>query len=376
MHAAGSTNATLEARLRDRVRREGAVPFRDWMAAALYDEREGYYARRGRERWGRAGDYRTSPERSRLFSATFARYFAALHAECGAPPAWTIHESGAGRGDFARGLLQSLKDNHPALFAAVRYRVDEASADARERTRELLAEFHTCVEFVRLDEVERGSLEGVIFSNELLDALPAHRVRQREGSLRELCVGVDGSGRFTWVEREPSTPRLAAHFAALGVTLAEGQAAEVNLEAEEWTRRAASLLRRGYVVTVDYGAEAEDLYDAARRPEGTLRAFRGHEFAEDPLADPGRQDLTTTVNWTQVRRAGERAGLQTVTLARQDDFLMRAGLLEVLERRTRLARDEAERARLALDAREMILPGGMSQSFQVLVQKKLSPVSC
>ena len=112
------------------------------------------------------------------------------------------------------------------------------------------------------------------------------------------------------------------------------------------------------------------MYDPARRPAGTLGAFRGHRFADDPLADPGEHDLTANVNWSQVRRAFERAGLATVLFGRQDEFLMRAGALEVLERMTREAADDAARARLALDAREMILPGGMAGSFQVLVQKK------
>lgn len=363
-------DAPLAARLLERVRRGGPITFRDWMAAALYDEHGGYYARRGRERWGRSGDYRTSAERSRLFAATFARHFAALHAEAGAPARWTIHEAGAGRGDFALGVLRTLKEQHPALYAAVRYRVDEASADARERIRERLAECAERVEFVRLEEAGPSSIEGVIFSNELLDALPAHRVRVCDGRLRELYVGADDDGRFVWVEREPSTPRLATHLDACRVALAEGQAAEVNLAAEEWVTHAASRLGRGHLVTVDYGEEAEDLYDAARRPGGSLRAFREHRLAADPLADPGLQDLTTTVNWTRVRRAGESAGLQTVLLARQDDFLLRAGLLEELERLNSAARDGAERSTLALDAREMILPGGMSQSFQVLVQRK------
>ena len=371
MKEAATANAPLAARLRERIAREGAITFREWMAAALYDGREGYYARGGRERWGRAGDYRTSAERGPLFAAAFARYFAALHEASGAPRGWAILEAGAGRGDFARGVLETLRRRHPALFSALRYHVDEASADARERTREHLAGFTGRVSFLRLAELPPASFDGVIFSNELLDALPVHRVVRRGGRLRELYVTEGDGGAFAWAEREPSTPRLAAHFEACGVALEEGQEAEVNLEAEEWVRLAASRLRAGYLVTVDYGAEAEELYDAERRPGGTLRAFRGHRFADDPLADPGEQDLTTTVDWAQVRRAGERAGLETVLFARQDDFLTRAGALEELERMMKDAPDEAARARLALDAREMILPGGMAQSFQVLVQKKL-----
>ena len=211
----------------------------------------------------------------------------------------------------------------------------------------------------------------VVFSNELLDAFPVHRVVMRGGRLRELFVGLGAGVEFVWVEREPSTPRLVEHFERAGVTLEEGRFAEVNLDAEEWVARAARLVGRGFVVTVDYGDEAANLFSAAHRRGGTLRAFRGHKFADDVLRSPGEQDLTTTVNWTQIVSAGEDAGLQTVALERLDTFLLRAGLLEQLERECALDGEEAEVARLRLDAREMILPGGMASHFQVLVQKKV-----
>ncbi|MDQ1613611.1 MAG: hypothetical protein QOG00_3542 [Pyrinomonadaceae bacterium] len=366
----------LAERLRARIRREGAISFRDWMAAALYDEREGYYRRAGRTRWGRneGGDYRTSPERSPLFAATFARHFAALHHELGAPPRWAILEAGAGAGDFARVALETLERDHPRVFNATHYYVVETSDDARLRARDNLKAFANRVEFYEDDwQGDRGGLSfpvGVIFSNELLDAFPVHRVRMRDGRLRELCVAVDASGNFCWSEQDPTTPRLAEHFARLGVALAEGHVAEVNLAAGEWIEHAASVLRRGYVVTVDYGAEAAELYQSTPRREGTLRGFRAHEFVADVLAAPGEHDLTTTINWTQVRQAGEAAGLETLSLERQDEFLLRAGALDELERLTSRLEGEAERMRLRLGAREMILPGGMSGSFQVLVQKK------
>ena len=364
----------LAERLRRRIERDGAISFRDWMAAALYDEREGYYCRPGRTRWGSArdgGDYRTSPERSPLFAATFARYFAALHADLGSPAEWTILEAGAGAGDFARVVLETLERAHPRVFQATRYRIAEISADARARTSENLAAFTDRVEFCPNDLRGQSCAAGLIFSNELLDALPVHRVRQRDGQLRELCVGLDEAGNFDWIEREPTTPRLAAHFSRLDASLAEGQTAEVNLDAEEWLADAASVLKRGYVVTVDYGAEAVELYQSAGRREGTLRGFRAHGFVADLLARPGEHDLTTTINWTALKQAGEAAGLQTISLERQDEFLLRAGLLEELERLTAQLPTEAERLRLRLGAREMILPNGMSRSFQVLSQKKL-----
>jgi SAM-dependent MidA family methyltransferase len=362
--------SSLAERLRERIRRAaGAISFRDWMQAALYDERDGYYCRHELPRWGRAGDYRTSPERSPLFAATFARYFAELYAELGAPEVFWIIEAGAGAGHFAEELLETLRPWYPQVFAATRYVFDEASEDARQRAKLRLAPFAERVEFRRLCEIETASVEGIIFANELLDAFPVHRVRMRDGKLFELYVREDETGAFCWIEGEPGTSRLQEYFEREGISLCEGQTAEVNLEAEDWIASAASALNRGYLVTVDYGAEAVELYQTPQRRQGTLRAFHRHQFADDPLTHPGEHDLTTSVDWTHIRRAGEAAGLRTISFERQDQFLLRAGLLEQLERRVAELHSEAEALVLRSSARTLILPGGMSDSFQVLVQK-------
>jgi SAM-dependent MidA family methyltransferase len=365
-----SNNETLAEGLRQRIRREGAITFRDWMEAALYDPLTGYYRRTDLARWGRAGDYRTSPERSPLFAATFARYFANLYEELGSPCAWTILEAGAGAGHFARGVLEIFERFHPRTLAATRYLIDESSPDARQRAERLLAPFHQHVEYCRLGEIRSPINPGIIFSNELLDSFPVHRVMIREGRLFEMCVGLNDMDDFVWVEKEPSTPRLAEHFKRAGARPAEGQTAEVNLDATDWMARAAAILEKGYLITVDYGAEACELYGTPQRSEGTLRAFRGHRLALDVLARPGEQDLTATVNWTQIRQAGEEAGLRTISFERQDQFLLRAGLLDQLELMTVDAPGEAEALVLRTSAREMILPDGLSTSFQVLVQRR------
>ena len=361
---------TLAERLRQRIRREGAISFRDWMEAALYDEREGYYARRDLRRWGRAGDYRTSPERSPLFAATLARYFATLYAELDEPQGWTILEAGAGAGDFARVLLETLESDFPRVFAATRYLIDEASEDARERARRALMRYGEIVQFAHLSDLDRAFETGIIFCNELFDALPVHRVVMRGGALRELCVGLDAAGDFVWTERDVTTTALADFFERQGARLPEGRQAEVCLDAELWMAAATRAVRRGFLVASDYGAEASELFDAPHRREGTLRGFSRHRFADNLLANPGAQDLTYTVNWTHLRSVAVRAGWQTVLHERQDAFLLRAGALEQLERLTAKAASEAERVALHLGAREMILPGGMSESFQVLVWRK------
>jgi SAM-dependent MidA family methyltransferase len=358
----------LAERLRARIRRAGPISFRDWMQSALYDPADGYYCRQDRVRWGREGDYRTAPERSPLFAATFARYFAGLFIELGSPSQWIIIEAGAGSGEFARGILTSLQAQQPRVFAATRYLIDEVSADARERSREDLSRFRQQVEFHPLEQIE-GQITGIIFSNELLDSFPVHRVTMRNGALRELCVGVSAEEKFAWAECELTNPRLTEYLDRGAMELSDGQIVEVNLAAEDWIARAAATLGGGFVISVDYGAERDELLSAPHRREGTLRAFHRHQLASNPLASPGDQDLTTTVDWTQIKEAGSQCGLETVRFEKLDQFLLNEGLLEELETRAR-DQGDAEALRLRTAARELIMPHGMAAAFQILVQRK------
>jgi SAM-dependent MidA family methyltransferase len=354
--------------LGERIKRDGPITFHDWMRDALYDPGRGYYCRDKQTKWGREGDYRTSPERSSLFAATFARYFARLYEECDRPSRWTIVEAGAGDGRFAHGVLQTFRDLFPEVFAATRYIIDEISSPSRALAKKRLLPFSSQVEFRavddKLDEWEVVD-PGIIFSNELLDAFPIHRVSMHDGMLSEFYVNIGENGEFAWMLGPLSTPRLRCYFEEGGIKLGEGEVAEVNLEIEQWLRRVATRLSRGYLITVDYGFTAAEL-----DPTGTLRGFRRHEIIEDVLARPGEQDLTTTVNWTFVKHVGDQLGFEVQEFARQDRFLLAAGLLDQLELESQQTKSEAEKLRLSTAAREMILPDGMAASFQVLVQKK------
>jgi len=334
------------------------------MKAALYDRDGGYYQRANRERWGRKGDYRTSPERSELFAETFARYFVKLAEE-----ELTIVESGAGDGSFAAGVLRTLRDQFPTHFAETRYVVYELSDDARGRVQERLSEFGERVEFCSdWDQVVASS--GIYFSNELLDAFPVHRVVQSDEGLSELYVTVDPTGEFVWTTGPVSTPRLAEFISEYSIELAQGQIIEINLAIDDWLSSVSEKLKSGFLITVDYGIDADELYDPMLRPEGTLRGFSRHGFVENLLAGPGEYDLTTSINWTQVKSVGEKLGWKVMEFAPQDKFLLNAGLPEQLQYRLSRAATGAERMSLTTGARDMILPGGMASSFQVLVQNR------
>ena len=142
------------------------MTFHDWMEAALYDEREGYYCRPGKIRQGRGGDYRTAPETSPLFAATFAHYFMKSYFDLGAPDEFTIIDVGAGAGDFARAVLTTLQREFPKVFNATRYIIDEISDDARSQTLTKLGEFKDRIRFQSLSEIEAPLPHAIIFSNE------------------------------------------------------------------------------------------------------------------------------------------------------------------------------------------------------------------
>jgi SAM-dependent MidA family methyltransferase len=209
-----------------------------------------------------------------------------------------------------------------------------------------------------------------MFANELLDAFPVHRVTKRNGEVREFHVNLDDDGMFVWELGSISSERLREHLGRPELQLVEGQIAEVNPGIEDWLKVAAKKLEKGFLILVDYGAEAKQLYDFRARPEGTLRSVHRHQFAENLLANPGTHDLTTTIDWTFVRKVSQELGFKVVQFEVQDQFLMSAGILDELKALTDSMESEAERVKMRTQSREMILPSGMAESFQVLVLSK------
>jgi len=357
---------SLEARLRERIQREGPISFYEWMKSALYDEREGYYCA-PRVRQGRAGDYRTAPELSPLFGAVFARYFTKAYFDLATPDEFAIIEVGGGAGDCARAVLATLRRDFPKVFAATRYFIAEISPHARSQALTKLADFNHRIEFRSLAEIDRRFPHAIMFSNELFDAFPVNRVIGRGGNLRELYVGWNDADNFVWVEND-LTPPVAEYCSRIQLQLAESQVYEVNLGVEEFISRAAEIMHRGLLISVDYGAERNELLNDRSRFRGTLRAFHRHEFVENLLSHPGDYDLTTTVDWTQIIEAGDRNGFATRRLQRLDEFLWMEGAADEMAGAATRISDPVELLSFTTSARELIMPTGMATSFQVLVQ--------
>ena len=310
-----------ERAIRRRIARHGPITFAEYMARALYGP-GGYYARNSA-----GADYYTSPQVHPAFGALLAVQLFQFWRLLDAPEPFFVIEPGAGVGLLGRDVCRAARHLPEGFAGSLRY----AAVDRRPGSREAGDPALTKI----AGDARRlpfRNVTGCIISNELLDALPVHRVSLEDGKLRELYVGIqsdvaDGyEGQLVEIASEPSTPELERRLADLGVALADGQTVEICLLLDDWAASVAASLDMGFVLTIDYGRSAVDLYDPAQRPHGTLVTYRSHRQTDTPLVDPGRQDITAQVDFTSVRLAGERAGLSTVGNLSQGRFLTRLGL--------------------------------------------------
>ena len=383
--------------LAERIEKTGPISFRDFMETALYDPKEGYYAVRAAI--GDGGDFTTAPTISPLFARAVARVFARDAVRREGPLDFV--EAAAGEGTFLRDFRAALSEIDPAVSRRARFRAVERSA----RGREAIAKTGAAQEiYSDASQIPPDSVSGWIFSNELYDALPVHRVTMREGRLLEMRVALDperrsaaagdapakaglrdpegkriaaegreafaepelgpgrsgpseaSHGRFRWVN-VPAGPELTTYLARFGVELAEGQIAEINLDAAPLHRAFCRTIRTGRIVAFDYGHRANVLYHPHARPGGTLAVHSRGRRGGDPLENPGRVDLTAHVNWDDLRQAGEAEGFASEEVRRLSRFLVGAGLFE-----------DAYRDKSA--ALRLLDPEGLGDTLSVLVQSK------
>lgn len=320
----------LVARIRAEIASSGPITFARFMELALYDPTGGYY-RSEAARPGREGDFLTAPETHPIFGAALAHVLAEVWERLGRPDPFVVREHGAGIGSLVLAVLDRLERDRSDLAEAMRFDPVEIEPRRREAFAQRLAAAGRSAALLRVEAAD-GALPivGAVLGNEILDALPTHRVVQRDGSLREVLVGLDDE-QFVDVEAPPSTPGLADRLAADRVSLADGQRAEVCLEVDAWMAAAAGGLDRGILLLIDYGYPAAQLYDPVRRRDGTLRAYVRQRVHDDPYRHVGRQDLTAHVDVTAVERAALAAGLTHLGTTTQAEFLIGAGAEALLQ---------------------------------------------
>jgi SAM-dependent MidA family methyltransferase len=367
-----------------RIRAQGPVTFAQFMEWALYEPGLGYY-----EQGSPIGpDYLTSPHLAADFAQLLAEQIHQFWHILGSPSAFTVIEMGAGSGRLAQDWLTYVRSARPAarlreqpsFWQALDYGILERSAHLRQLQQERLAPFGEKVRWLDWDGIPDNSVTGCFFSNELVDAFPVHRVQVQDGALREIYVdcGEAAEANFREVLGDLSTPELREYFARLGIpveTYPSGYQTEVNLKALEWLQLLARKLRRGYVLTIDYGHTAQSYY-SPHRAQGTLLAYRQHGSYTDPYVRVGSQDLTAHVDFTTLEQVGESLGLRCLGFTRQSNFLVNLGLTERLAALSQMGSSvggeavdvgQVLRRRSALHA--LLDPMGLG-GFGVLVQAK------
>ena len=351
--------------LAERIRCHGPITFAEYMEACLYHPEHGYYAKAD---WQPREDYFTNVDARPVFGRLLARQLREMWTRLGSPIPFSLIEAGAGTGDLAKQILDFAAQQWREFYEALEYVAVERSPVRRVAQRNALAAHLAAGHAKSAAEIPDDFACGCVFSNELLDAMPVHWVTEEHGELREIYVAQGNSGLCEQT-RPLSSPALSRYFAEQGIELSAGQRAEICLAAAKWMEEIGRKLRRGFVLTIDYGHQAQELYDE-RHMRGTLLAYEGHRASEDYFRAPGEQDLTAHVNFTAMERWGRRAGLVPVGLTSQTDFLLalaRHSNFEDLQS-DRMDRNQQERARLLF--KTLIHPEGMGGTFQVLIQHK------
>lgn len=358
----GAETGRLADELRRRIQAHGPMPFPAFMASALYHPTLGYYERPF-GKIGKRGDFMTSVSVGPMFGELLAFQFARwLDEEHDDPSPVQIVETGAHDGQLAHDVLGSLEEREPALFQRLEYHVVEPSAGRREAQQVRLSRFRNVRWHESLWPLHR-QVRGIIFSNELLDAMPVRPFAWSAKKRRweEMAVTLQ-EGRFVW------TRLLRSHFVpprlpdALLDVLPEGYVLELGHAAKNWWREAAGALASGRLLTIDYGGLLEELLSPGRTT-GTLRAYTGHRIGADVMANPGEQDITAHVNFTEIIQAGEAAGLTTEAFKTQSHFLTEIAL-EVWKG------NDAAAQRQARQFQTLTHPEHLGRPFKVLVQAR------
>ncbi|MET0327806.1 MAG: SAM-dependent methyltransferase [Luteimonas sp.] len=342
----------------------GAIPFWKFMELALYAPGLGYYSA-GAAKFGASGDFVTAPELGPLFAECVAEACAPVLREIGAEA--QFFEIGGGSGAFAGDALSHLAalDATPA-----RYAILEPSADLRDRQRTHLQQRLSADLFARVEWVDGpmpGDWQGVLFANEVVDALPTPRFVIGEGEVYEEYVTRDGDGFGRTIHPADALLGSAVRHVEQqrGAPLPDGYRSELLPQLPYWVQAVAGGLTRGAMLFVDYGYARREFY-RDDRDAGTLRAFHRHQVTGDVFALPGLQDLTASVDFTALAEAGTHAGFDFAGYCNQTSLLLGNRLEQRLAAHEETAVDEAARYALRQQAKRLTLPGEMGESFQAI----------
>ena len=343
-----------------RIKKEGPISFRDFMEMALYYPELGYYNSM-QSKIGENGDFYTSASLSSAFGAMIGRQIEEMWQILEKKP-FKIVEYGAGTGLLCHDILDYLKNNAP-LYENLNYCIIEKSASMREIQKKHLLEKVSWYSTIQ----EIPEIDGCILSNELIDNFSVHQVIM-EDQLMEIFVDY----RDGFVEiLKPATEELTDYFTALNVQLPKGFRTEINLEAKSWIKEVSQSLRKGYVITIDYGAASSELYKN-HRSCGTLLCYHKHQKNDNPYQFIGEQDITSHTNFSALCHWGTQSGMECCGMVEQANFLLALGIKEYQEAALKNNQGNFQMAmqESILNYRLLV---DMGMKFKVLIQQKGVP---
>jgi SAM-dependent MidA family methyltransferase len=340
--------------IQSRIKGEGPVSFHDFMEMALYYPSLGYY-NSGKSKIGKEGDFYTSPIVSTLFGELIGKQIEEMWMALDKKPS-TIVEYGAGTGSLCADILRCLQNN-PTLYEQLSYCIVEKGEALRKKQQSRLPEKVSWYNSIS----EIGPVNGCVLSNELLDNFAVHRVKM-EKELMEIYV--DYNNGFCEVLR-PASRELKNYLNEQHIELPYGYVTEINLEAIEWIKEISESLEKGFVLTIDYGYAAEELYNP-KRNTGTIVCYKNHQVNTSFYTDIGSQDITAHVNFSALSHWGKKAGLECSGFTTQANFLRSLGLMNYL--RNFELRDQENNRAAIWQIQKLLMD--MGTKFKVLIQQK------
>jgi SAM-dependent MidA family methyltransferase len=374
----------LRQKIIDRIKKEGPITFKTFMEMALYEIGLGYYASEHTE-IGKAGDFYTSQHLHPAFGAMIGKQLEEMWEIMGKPSEFYAVEHGAGAGLMCMDIMSYLQKR--AIYHSFTYVIVELNPFIQKKQKKLLEKYSTKVKWISLFE-EIGYIKGCILSNELLDAFPVHLI-EMEDQLKEIYVDVDyennppstpfnegGQGGFSVgnfkginfkeTKRPLSTKAIVDYIHEFSIQLPKGYRTEINLKIKDWLRSISKFLSEGFVLTIDYGYPASDYYSDERN-RGTLLCYYKHQVNEDPYSNIGQQDITAHINFSSIKKWGEKYGFRTIGFCQQGTYLISLGIDEIIKE---LYENERDYLFEVAKIKRLIFPGTIGETHKVLIQCK------
>ena len=353
---------TLLEIIKEEIRGSGPISFSRFVELSLFHPELGYYSS-GKARIGKKGDFYTAPSVHRSFGETISRFLAEVSLLLEGE-SFTVVEFGASGGQLALDVLEALSRNHPGLYSKTDYVMSELSPAAVLAAKEKLKGHRGRVRWIDdLQEIRKGGFCGVVVANEFLDSLPFHRLKSDGGDILEVFLSLR-NGEIEEILRDSETEGIYDFSKRYLEGYAQGEEAEACLLAGKWLAGVGRALQKGFVLSIDYGFLASELYLPERR-KGTFRCFYRHGLSSDPYTRVGEQDITADVNFSELMRIGDALGLTAVEYTTQGQFLVDWGILEIFK-----TYDKPQNQGDRLAAKTLFMPEFMGRKFKVLIQSK------